>query len=174
MLRCQILDYAVGATLTQIIVVIRGADSVCSTFDGDDVALGVGNIRGQLVKRFFRFLGQIVLVKGEVYRGLSHRTIIIEVHHGLGQRIHTLGSGVRAGLGVVGGLAGGQGFLVDFGSLRLHGLNAGLCPGIDVLDVLAVFRGQIVKLVGLVDERRGFIPHIFFAGATHRSDHAGH
>ncbi len=108
-----------------------------------------------------------------MYRRLGHGTIVIQIHDGLRQSVDPLGGGVGSRLRVIRSLAGGQSFLVDLGSLRLHGLNSGLRAGIDVLDVLGVLRSQIVEFVRLVNQRGRLIANVLFAAATHRCDHAG-
>ena len=79
---------------------------------------------------------------------------------------------VGQGLRLRGLLSGSLRLLVDFRGLGLHLLDAGLCACVYVLNVLGILRGQVVQLIGLVDQRRGFLANVVLAGATDRSRHA--
>src|SRR5439155_3262721 len=75
--RAEVLNHRASAAFTQTVVVVRWTDRVGSTFHGDDVTLGVGHCLSQLVEVFFGLFGQEVLVKAEVYGGLSNNLVVI-------------------------------------------------------------------------------------------------
>ena len=80
---------------------------------------------------------------------------------------------VSLGLGLASLVGSGLSFLVDFGSLRRYLLDTGLRARIDVLDRVGIFRGQVIELIGFVDQRRGLLTNVILAGASDRSRHAG-
>ena len=69
-------------------------------------------------------------------------------------------------------LTGGLRLLVGSGRSLRHLLNTLLGAGVNVFDRLAVLGGQVIELVGLVDERRGLLLNVVFAGAADRRRHA--
>jgi hypothetical protein len=62
--------------------------------------------------------------------------------------------------------------LLHVGSLGVHRGDSGLGARVNVLDVLGVFSGQVIELVGLVDQRGGLLLHIILAGAADGCRHA--
>src|ERR1700689_764144 len=72
-LRCQVLNHGVRAALAQIVVVIGRSHGIGATFQRNNVALGAGDIAGQLIKRLFGGWRQIVFVETELYRRLRPR-----------------------------------------------------------------------------------------------------
>jgi len=108
-----------------------------------------------------------------VHGSLGYRAIIVQVGDGVGENIHPPVRGGGERLRLVGGLTGSDRLLIHLSGLGLHGLDTGLCTGIDVLDVLGVLGRQVVELVGFVDEWRRLLPHVILAGASHSSGHAG-
>src|SRR4029077_21095774 len=74
-LRCQVLNHGISATLAESVVVICIACRVSAALDGNNVALCIGYIRCQLVQRFLASLGQVVLVETKLHRGLGDHAI---------------------------------------------------------------------------------------------------
>ena len=167
-LRCQVLNDCIRAALAEVIVVGRATDRIRSTFDRDDVALGVGDIRRHLIQGFLGFLGEVVFIEAKVHRGLSDRTIVIQVGYGTRQGVHAVDCIVCEGLGFVGALSSSQGLRIDVSGLRLHGLDGGLCARVDVFDFFGILSSQVIQLIGLVDERGGFLADVVLGCATYR------
>ena len=107
-----------------------------------------------------------------MHSGLSDNLVIVEVAHGIGQDINPVNSVICRGLRLRGLLPGRLCLLVGSGSAGVHVLNTGLRAGVNVLDRLRVLGGQVVELVGLVDNWRGLLTNIIFAGAADRRHHA--
>ena len=61
--------------------------------------------------------------------------IVVEVGDGVGQDANAAVGGIGNLLSLSSTLAGGLRLLLDFNSLRIYGLDAGLRTGIDVFDV---------------------------------------
>src|SRR6266851_1105747 len=160
LLRRQILNHSIGAALAQIVVVLFAAHRVGRALDCDDVSLGRGDAGGKLVDRFLGLLRQIVLVEPEMHRRLHHWAIVIEVDDRVGQSVHTLRRAVRRQLRLIGVASSGHSLLVYLCGARLHGLDSRLRALIDVLNVFRILRRQVVKFIGLVDQRRGLLTHV--------------
>src|SRR5580704_8952703 len=62
MLRCQILNNGVGATLAERVIVVGVTCGIGRTLHRDDVTLGVGNISRKLVERTLSVFGQTVFI----------------------------------------------------------------------------------------------------------------
>ena len=86
--------------------------------------------------------------------------IVVEVDDRVGQDIHALASAVRGQLRLIGFATRRQSFLVYLSGLGLHGLDSRLGALIDVLDISGILRGQVVEFIGLVNQRRGLLPHV--------------
>ena len=76
------------------------------------------------------------------------------------------------GLGLSCLLTSGLSLLVGGGGLGVHVLNTGLGAGVDVFDRFGILGGQVVELIGLVDDGRGLLTNIVFAGAADRRQKA--
>ena len=99
--------------------------------------------------------------------------IVVEIGDGVGQHADAAVGDISHLLRLLGVLGGALRLLLDFNSLRIHGLDAGLRTGVDVLDVAGVLRSQVVKLVGLVDQRRRLTLDLILARAADGGHHAG-
>src|SRR5262249_27135284 len=141
----------------QVVVVFGAAHRISPAFYGNDLALGVGNVGGELIQRFLGLLRKVVFVEAEVHGGFGYHVIVVQIRHGVLQRVDAMHGVIGQTLALIGLLAGGQSFLVDFSGLGLDCLNPRLRAGIDVLDGVGIFGGQIVQLVGLVDQRSGLL-----------------
>ena len=171
-LGAEVLNHRRRAPLAQTIVVVCRANRVRSTFHRNDVALGVGNNRGQLVEFIFGVFAQEVLVEAKVHSGFVHDAIVVEIRDRIGKHANPVHGVVSRSLCLGSLVAGGLRLLIGGGGGSGHLLNAGLGPGVNVLDRLAVLRGQVVKLIGFVDDRGGLLFDIILAGATYRRQHA--
>ena len=89
--------------------------------------------------------------------GLGDHAIVIQIRNRIGQRIDAMDGVVGLGLGLASLVGRGLRLLVDCGCLGRYLLNAGLRARIDILDGVGVLGSQIIKLVGLVDQRRGLL-----------------
>ena len=69
-------------------------------------------------------------------------------------------------------LASGLCLLVGSGRTRVHIGNASLGAGVDILDRFAVLSGQVIELIGLVDNWRGLLTNVVLTGAADRRRHA--
>src|SRR5581483_1887460 len=163
----QVLNDSVVAAFAQVVVVILAANAIGAAFDGEDVALGVGNVGGELIQSLAGFARQIVFVESEVHRGLGDDAIVVEIGHRVLQRVHTIDGLIREILGLIGLSAGGLGLLVHFGGLGLHGLDALLGTRVNVFNVARILRGQVIELVDLVNDRGGFIANVILARAAY-------
>src|SRR5205814_5969932 len=84
----QILDDRLGATLTEVVVVVLAADGIGSAFQRQNPMLGIGNVVGQFVESLLGFLGQNGLIEAKVHRGFSDYMVVIQISHLVGQRVH--------------------------------------------------------------------------------------
>ena len=107
-----------------------------------------------------------------MHGGFGDHAIVIQIGHGVLQRVDAVDCVVSLGLGLACLVGSGLRLLVYFGGLGRHLLDTGLRPGIDIFDRVGIFRGQIIELIGFVDQRRGLLTDIILAGASDRSRHA--
>src|SRR5689334_18369454 len=99
--------------------------------------------------------------------------IVVEIGNGVGEDAHAAIRGIGNLLSLGGVLSSGLRLLLDFGRLGVDGLNSGLGTGVDFLDVAGVLRGQVVKLVGLIDEGGRLLFDVVFAAASNSGGQAG-
>src|SRR5512146_2339971 len=120
MLRGQILDDGTSTALAELVVVVFGTGRVGIAFQGNDVALGVRNLGGQLIECVLGLLGQVSLVEPEVHGGFDDWPIVVEVCDLVGERVNAGASFVGELGGLLSLLVGGRGLLISGIALRVY------------------------------------------------------
>ena len=126
-----------------------------------------------MIEGFLGLLGQVVPVETELHAGLGNGMIIVQIGYRVGEDAYTAIGGIGHLLSLGGVLSSGLRLLLDFSRLGVDGLNSGLGAGIDFLDIAGILRGQVIKLVGLVNEGGRLLFDVVFAAASNSGGQAG-
>ena len=132
--------------------------------DFDDVATLSLYAAGHLVKSVLCILAQHGLASAEADFGLVRGLVLVDVADHVLDRLHPGGYLLRGILRLGGFVAGVYGVLVSFVRLVRSQLDASGSARIDVLDLLAVLRSQLIEFIDAVPDGLGLPLYVVLAG----------